>query len=168
MKTSGSPHKKYDSLFKIFGIIETLQPARQLELLSRLAAERLPSLLYQLIIDLPENKRLALLEDLKDFTLGKRAYPRKKCTMTTDYVIGNRAYRNFVMDISEGGVFVQNADSLTKGDEIVQSFSLSDKQIPFKFTGEVVRVGKDGVGIKFKNLTQYQKDILQSILKNIE
>lgn len=168
MKTSGYPHKKHDSLFKIFSIIETLQPAKQLELLTRLASEKLPALLYQLIIDLPENKRISLLEDLKDFALGKRATPRKKCTMTTDYAIGDRAYRNFVKDISETGVFVQTSNPLTIGDEIVQSFSLSNKQIPFKFTGEIVRSGKDGFGVKFKNLTQYQKDILQSIFKNMD
>ena len=167
MKASDYPHKKHDSLFKIFSIIETLQPAKQMDLLVRLAAENLPSLLYQLIIDLPENKRIRLLEDLKDVVLGKRANPRKACTMTTDYVLGNRAYRNFVKDISESGVFVQTSDPLALGDEIVQSFSLSNKQIPFKFKGEIVRADEDGFGVKFKNLTQYQKDILQSIFKKI-
>ena len=168
MTASDAPRNVNETLIKIFDIIETLAPEQQLELLSQLAAEKLPSLLHHLIIDLPESRRSELLENLLDLVLGKRTHPRRKCAVSTEYVIGDRVYQNFLKDISESGVFVQSPDPMSVGDEIVQSFTMSEKQIPFKFAGEIVRVGRDGFGVEFKNLTQYQKDILQSIFKNIE
>ncbi|MFO7964503.1 MAG: PilZ domain-containing protein [Desulfobacterales bacterium] len=156
-----------NALCKIFSIVETMEPEGQLDLLSRLGAEKLPSILYQLIVDLPEFKRADLLNDLNERVMGKRSHQRKKVTMATDYVIDKRAYRSFITDISESGVFIQNPGPLKVGDNIVQNLSLSDRQIPFKFNGEVVRVGKDGVGVKFRNLSQYQRDVLRSIFETL-
>ena len=51
------------------------------------------------------------------------------------------------------------------GDKIVQSFSMFDEQILFKFTGEIVRIDQKGIGVKFTNLTPYQMDMLKSLME---
>jgi hypothetical protein len=164
--TSQHP-KKHHILVQIFELIDALPENKKMELLQRLALKNIDAILYQIVMDLNQNHKVSLLDELNELVLGKREHPRKSCVMATDYVVDDRAYRNFVKDISESGVYVQTSQAFEIGDQIIQSFSLSDKQIPFKFTGEIVRLNKDGVGIRFKNLTQYQRDILRSILKNL-
>jgi Tfp pilus assembly protein PilZ len=158
---------KHHILIQLFELIDALSENKKMELLRRLAVKNIDDILHKLVMDLQQNQKLRLLDELNEMVLGKRESPRKPCVMATDYVVDDRAYRNFVKDISESGVYVQTSQAFELGDEIIQSFSLSDKQIPFKFAGEIVRLGKDGVGIRFKNITQYQRDVLQSILKNL-
>lgn len=167
MNPTNQHTQKHHILIEIFELIDTLPENKKLELLQRLAIKKIDAILYQLVMDLHQNQKVNLRDELHEMVLGQREHPRKSCVMATDYVVDDRAYRNFVKDISESGVYVQTGQTFDIGDQITQSFSLSDKQIPFKFTGEIVRLSKDGVGIRFKNLTQYQRDILQSILKNL-
>ncbi len=167
MNTTNDHPQKHHLLIEIFELIDTLPENKKIELLKRLALKNIDAILYHLVMVFNQNQKVIILEELKELVLGKREHPRKPCVMATDYVMDDRAYRNFVKDISESGVYVQTSQTFEIGDQIIQSFSLSDKQIPFKFTGEIVRLNKDGVGIRFKNLTQYQRDILRSILKNL-
>ena len=160
--------KRYDRIVGIFELIDTLSQSKKIEILEKIISKNATGVLQKLILDLPDNQLTTLLEDLKEQSLGKRATSRKECVMTTDYVYNDRAYRSFVKDISESGAFVQTKVLFEIGDEIIQSFSLSDKQIPFKFTGEVVRSDKNGIGIRFKNLSSYQKDIIKALLDNFE
>jgi Tfp pilus assembly protein PilZ len=168
MTTSGQTPKRYDDISPIFELIDTLSDAKKMDLLKNIAPSKLTMILQKLIIEMPDGQRAALLEDLKELSLGKRNHPRKECQMTTDYVHNDRAYRNFVKDISEGGAFVETKVIFEIGEEIVQSFSLSEKQIPFKFTGEVVRSNETGIGIRFEHLSNYQKDVIKALLVNFD
>jgi Tfp pilus assembly protein PilZ len=167
MNATNPDAQKHALLIEIFDLIDSLPESKKKGLLERLSAKKMDSILYKLVLELHRSEWSGLLEDLREMVLGKRKYPRKSCTMVTDYVVNSRAYKNFVKDISISGVFVITNQEFEIGYEMVLSFSLSDKQIPFKFAGEIVRIGNDGVGIRFKNLSQYQKDILQSILKSL-
>ncbi|MBW1894411.1 MAG: PilZ domain-containing protein [Deltaproteobacteria bacterium] len=167
MTESDQKLKKYEIISHLFELVDSMPKNKQMGLLQRLAADHLTSLLYKLIVDMPENEQQNLVGQMEELILGKRIFPRKECLITTDYVVKDRAYQNFVKDLGEGGVYVQTNHTFEVGDEITQSFSLSEEQIPFKFAGEIVRVEKDGFGIKFKNLTQYQKDILNTIIKKM-
>jgi len=158
---------KYEILSQIFELIDTIPKERLPELLNELASKNIKSILYKIVVDMNENEQLGLFSKLEELFLGKRLHARKECLLTTDYVFDDRAYRNFVKDISEGGVYVQTNQPIEVGNEIIQSFSLSSEQIPFKFSGEVVRADKGGIGVKFKNITQYQKDILKSLIKKL-
>ena len=168
MTESAQLSKRYDRIARIFELIETLSESKKNDILEKLISKNATKVLQKLVLDLPENQLTNLLEDLTELSLGKREHPRKECMMTTDYVHDDRVYRNFVKDISESGAFIQTKVLFEIGDEIVQSFSLSDKQIPFKFTGEVVRSDQSGIGIRFKNLSNYQKDIIKALIINFE
>ena len=168
MTESARRPKRYDRIASIFELIDTLPQSKKIEILEKMISKKATNVLQKLILDLPNSQLEALLEDLKEKSLGKREHPRKDCMMTADYVFNDRAYRSFVKDISQSGAFIQTKVVFEIGDEIIQSFSLSDKQIPFKFTGEVVRSDQNGIGIRFKNLSNYQKDILKALLINFE
>jgi len=80
----------------------------------------------------------------------KRRHPRKPCSIVVDYASRDRAFRDYIRDISSGGVFIETSKEFSIGDEIMMTFSISSKQKPFKFTGQVVRITKKGIGVKFK------------------
>jgi|GEM_PF-1849469 hypothetical protein len=80
----------------------------------------------------------------------KRKHPRKPCSIVVDYASRDRAFRDYIRDISSGGVFIETSKEFSIGDEIMMTFSISSKQKPFKFTGQVVRITNQGIGVKFK------------------
>ncbi len=80
----------------------------------------------------------------------KRRHPRKPCSIVVDYASRDRAFRDYIRDISSGGVFIETSKEFSIGDEIMMTFSISSKQRPFKFTGQVVRITDNGIGVKFK------------------
>lgn len=168
MTESVNATKRYDRIARIFDLIDTLSETKKFDVLKSIVSRDATKILQKLVIDLPENQLSLLLDDLEEVSLGRRAHPRKDCLMTTDYAHGDRVYRSFVKDISESGAFIQTKVQFEVGEELIQSFSLSEKQIPFKFTGEVVRSDKSGIGIRFKNLSNYQKDIIKALLINFE
>jgi len=168
MTESALPVKRYDRISRIFELIDTLSQSKKIELLERVVSQDFSKVLQKLVLDLPAGQLETLWDDLHEMSLGKRTHARKKCNMTADIVHDDRAYRSFVKDISESGAFIQTRIVFGVGEEIIQSFSLSDKQIPFKFTGEVVRSDQSGIGIEFKHLSNYQKDIIKALLVNFD
>jgi hypothetical protein len=170
MTDSSVTSNKYNEISEIFRLVDNLPPEKQTELLCQYGAPYLPSLLFHLILNMPDSEKQYLLDEIQNPTSDKRAYERQECIIATDYVINDRVHRNFVKDISEGGVFIEtNAPTDAEvGDKMVQSFSLRNEQILFKFTGEIVRLDKKGIGVKFSDLTPYQLDMIRTILKKIK
>jgi len=64
-----------------------------------------------------------------------------------DYVIEDRVYRDFVRNISEGGVFIDTRGAFCVGQEVSLAlpFPVSLKRI----TGKVAWVGDHGIGVSF-------------------
>jgi hypothetical protein len=52
-----------------------------------------------------EGHQRDLLIQLELQDKGYRKHPRKSCSIETDYTIQNRAYKDFVENISAGGVY---------------------------------------------------------------
>jgi Tfp pilus assembly protein PilZ len=67
--------------------------------------------------------------------------------MAVDFVIEDRVYRDFVRNISDGGVFIDTRGAFFVGQEVSLAlpFPVSLKRI----TGKVAWVGPDGIGVKF-------------------
>lgn len=121
--------------------------------------------LHQLIIGMTEDEQRSLLEELEDRqSKKKRKHSRKECLLTANYTIKGRAFQNFIQDISIEGLFIETRESFSAGDEIFMTISYSNDQRPFKITGEVVRISANGVGVKFKKLSQVQEEIIKLII----
>ncbi len=99
--------------------------------------------------------------------LGQREHDRRSCLIAVDYSTQERFFRDFIQDISAGGVFIETRELFTIGQEIYLTFSIPNSEIPFRITGKVTRATQEGIAVKFKNVSKYQEEILQTLLDKI-
>ena len=111
--------------------------------------------LIELVNGLPEEKKQALLAILEDWhrTL-QRKHPRKSCFMAVDYADRDRAFKDFIRNISAGGVFIETNLPFSIGKEITLTFSSSKYERQIKITGKIARTGRGGIGVRFKTENQ--------------
>lgn len=80
--------------------------------------------------------------------IEKRKYLRKPCFLMVDFVIQGRAYRDFVINLSRGGLLIGYRQPLMPRLGLAMSIVLPGRK-PLKVCGEIVRNSKGGVGVKF-------------------
>jgi Tfp pilus assembly protein PilZ len=79
----------------------------------------------------------------------RRKHVRKPFFMVVDYATQDRTYKDFIQNISTGGVFIETRMFLGAGQKVAMSFPLPNCQKHIKITGEIVRTSLHGVGVKF-------------------
>lgn len=99
-----------------------------------------------------------------------REYPRLSCYLVVDFASGGKAYRSCIRDISASGVFIETTDAFHPGQELALCFTLteSNEMLPFKINGQVTRVYSDGIGVRYENVTDYQRAIISALLEKLE
>jgi Tfp pilus assembly protein PilZ len=116
--------------------------------------------------------KLVLLQRLERFEDSDfqwvREFPRLSCFLAVDFASEGRSYRSCIRDISAGGVFIETAHLFEVDQEIALCFTLSEanETLPFKIKGAVTRIYPDGIGVRYKNITKYQREIINALLKN--
>ena len=129
---------------------------------------RITARLIELIKSMPEDEQRTLLKDLEEKPFeGRRKQVRKPFLMAVDYSTQDHVYKDFIQDISTGGVFIQTHMPFTIGQEVSLTFPLPNYQKHIKVTGEVVRSTTQGVGVKFKMADQDQTAMITSLLESI-
>lgn len=121
------------------------------------ALERIAVTLERIAISFEYGSRLMEVEPIEsgnqypdDKDAEKRRHPRKPCSIMVDYATQDRAFKDYIRDISKGGVFIETSNFFDLGQEFIMTFSVPSQSKPFKFIGEVVRTDKRGVGVRFK------------------
>ncbi len=79
----------------------------------------------------------------------RRQHSRTVPLVAVDFAVQGRAYRGFIHNISVGGAFIETRESFTVGSKITMTFLSSRDQKPIKITGEIVRSGSQGIGVRF-------------------
>ena len=82
---------------------------------------------------------------------GQRSHMRLGCRIPVDYVVNQRAYRDFIENISQKGAYIGTNHALEVGSDIVLTFmwrGLSGP--PVKSTGKVVRSNTSGFAVLFE------------------
>jgi len=98
------------------------------------------------------------LEELEDMVFeGKRKHTRKPLLTVVDYATQGHAYRDFLKNISAGGVFIETSLPIAIGQELSLTFALPTHRKHIKITGEVVRISPQGIGVKFKVAKQHRE-----------
>ena len=129
---------------------------------------RITARLIELIKSMPEDEQRTLLKDLEEKPFeGRRKHVRKPFLMAVDYSTQDHVYKDFIQDISTGGVFIQTHMPFSVGQEVSLTFPLPNYQKHIKVTGEVVRSTTQGVGVKFKMADQDQTAMITSLLESI-
>lgn len=97
-----------------------------------------------------------------------RKADRKDFFVTVDYVVNDRYYRDFIQDMSDGGVLIKTRQKFKPGQGILMTFMSPDQQKPFKILGEIMRTLDDGIGVRFKKESQVQAEIIASLVTQIQ
>lgn len=125
---------------------------------------RVTARLHDLINKMSDEEQLALLEELEERLFKRqRKHERKPFRTTLDYATGRGSYRDFIRDISVGGVYIETSTSFSVGEEISMTLLLPEHEKKIKIQGEIVRIEKQGIGVKFKT-SQVQKEIIKSFV----
>jgi len=135
----------------------------------KLDRNQVRKLLIAIIDTMSEQEMRQLFRKLKSLHHGEqRKYSRKDFSRVIDYNVEGRYYRDFIENISEGGLFFKPSHTFSVGQTIQITFMSPDNQKPFRINGEIVRVSTDGVGVKFKIESQVQQMVLKSYVDMIE
>jgi len=135
---------------------------------TQLNESKITTRLIELIKKMPEEEQRALLKELEERLFeGKREHERKPFLMAVDYSTQDHVYKDFIQNISAGGVFIQTNMPFSVGQEVSLTFPLPNYKKHIKIIGEVVRTTPQGVGVKFKMADQDQKAIIKSLLESI-
>lgn len=163
---------KPDSKFQM-GLMERQatgrEPFRMKIMDNELDTSEIRSLIAEKIDGLSREKLQRLLNYLNDEQISeKRKYDRKDFFRIVDYTVGDRYYRDFIKDMSEGGIFIETSNEFSSGQKIITTFISPDHQKPFKIGGEIAHTQSNGIGVKFKIESQVQESILKKYVNMIQ
>lgn len=122
--------------------------------------------LFEVIKRMSEDEQLALLKELGErLSKGRRKHEREPFFMVTDYSTEDRVYRDYIQNVSAGGVFIETHMPFTSGQEVSLAFPLPNYKKYLKIIGEVARVTPQGIGVVFKLVNQEQETMVKSLLE---
>jgi Tfp pilus assembly protein PilZ len=125
--------------------------------------------LFRLVSDFNDEELALLVTALRRRqSRTNRAHQRTTCLIATDYISGNRAYQDYVRDISQGGVFIETAGRFAQGEPIVMTLWGVRNPIPVKINGTIVRAAPDGIGVQFGRLSIAQTNHLSEIITELQ
>jgi len=103
----------------------------------------------------------ALFDMVDDAENTRRKYRRKSCLIEVDYATDDRAYKDFIKDVSVNGVFIETHKLFPVGRDITITFSSLRYSKPIKVFGTIVRSLPQGIGVAFENENQTLRSMLQ-------
>jgi len=174
-----SQYGKYHVTGRLFNLINTLPPDKQFILFKQLIKGNVKTELFRLIIEMSEEEKLRLLEQLGELPYEEepvrtidldidesfmRENPRKICLIPVTCVADDRSFKSYIINISTLGAFIETNDQFTIGQEIEMTFKLPSYTKAFKLNGRISRSGPKGIGIKFHGLTQLQQGVVRSFI----
>lgn len=125
--------------------------------------------LFQIILNLPEEKQVALLQHAEELLVKeRRAFVRKSCSIPVSYATYDRVYSNTIKNISQKGVFIETQRPLFVGEELVLSFSMEGFGKPLKVKGEIVQVSRSGIGVEFKRMSPYVEEMIAKLISRMK
>ena len=122
--------------------------------------------LFQIIASMSDEERRTLLKLLEEGLLKgmcRRAYLRKRVYLPVTYACEQYVYRDFVRDISFGGVFILTSIPFKIGEEIRIQFKANGKDGPLRFWGKIARVTQQGIGVRFISVDSDKKVAILSL-----
>lgn len=78
----------------------------------------------------------------------KRYHPRKPYFMPVDYIDRNRVYKEYIIDISAGGIFIKTTNDVPVGNEITLTVPFPQQNY-LTISGIVVRSSSEGLAVRF-------------------
>ncbi len=173
----------YSVLPKLFRAIENLNEEQQSALLRQLFKGRLQAELFKAVIGLSDAQQLTLLkrleilpvedEPIRTVSLDEeqslmREHKRKDCLLNVAYSTRGQDFKDYILNISTVGVFIETDTPVPVGQEMALTFKLPNYQQPLTLEARAAWIGSKGVGVKFTNLSPYQEEIIRSYIEKEE
>ena len=90
-----------------------------------------------------------------------------RLTINKEFDSFDQFVREYVTNISRTGVFIRAQTPLPVGTRVNLRFTVIMEDIEtIEGVGEVVRVEKDGIGVVYRELAWYSKDLIDKLLTN--
>lgn len=122
--------------------------------------------LLEMFDRMTEEQQLIYLRHLERLQANwQRSHARRRCQIDVDYDTRDGSFRNTIKDISIGGAFIETQEAFVIGQEIDLYLTSPINRVSCMVTATVVRRDKNGIGIKFENLTRRQQGIILSIVE---
>jgi Tfp pilus assembly protein PilZ len=181
MTTLDSQFGQYHVTARLFNLLNNLSRDKQFILYKQLIKDNIITELLKLIIDMSEEQKIQLLEQLGEMPYEEapiqtvnldenesfmRENPRKICLIPVVCKVESRSFKSYIIDISTVGAFIETNDRYPVGQKIVMAFKIPKHPDGFELNGKISRSGPKGVGIKFVNLTKAQQGIIESYIKS--
>ena len=124
--------------------------------------------LISLILTLNPEQQRFLLKNVEDFILKeKRTSARKVCRIPVRYSYSERIYRNFIINLSRVGCFIEAQEPLAAGEKILMDIQLDGDGKSFRIKGEVANTNRIGMGIEFEEVSSNLQKKLGYLLYKI-
>jgi Tfp pilus assembly protein PilZ len=171
---------RYAVTARIFNFINELSLEKQFILYKQLVKDNVTTELLKLIIDLSEEEKIQLLEqlgeipyedesvrtvNLDDNESFMRENPRKICLIAVKCRVEDRIFKSYIIDISAVGAFIESNDLFPVGQKIAMALKLPNYHETFQLKGRIARSGSKGIGVIFYDLTPTQEDVIRKFIE---
>jgi Tfp pilus assembly protein PilZ len=180
MAAFDAQYGKYQVTARLFNLLNGMSRDKQFILYKQLIKGNIATELLKLIIDMSEEQKIHLLEQLGELPAEEtsirtinldesesfmRENPRKICSIATKLTVGAESFKGHIIDISKVGAFIETKDRLPVGQHVVMRFKLPNYANAFEINGSIARSGPKGIGIKFKQLAKGQEAVIQAFME---
>ncbi len=116
----------------------------------------------EILDEMSRDRLLVLLKQLKKTpSKWKRKYPRQTCSISVDFDTHDYSSEKPIKNLSANGAYIEAGESFSIGQQIVIWVTIpGEKLSPLKISAVVARRDRNGVGVKFQNLSQKEKELL--------
>jgi Tfp pilus assembly protein PilZ len=171
MKALDTALGNYATIARLFELINHISEDQFVLILKDLLGEKFSAQLFKLVIDLPEEQQMALLNHLQKkaharTSSERRKLSRKPCLIPLTYLVRGRQFDGYILDINNNGVFIETGNAFFSGQEIIMTFAAPRNQKALTISGQIVWSSQEGIGVKFTRLTAHQREAIQAFSEN--
>ena len=124
--------------------------------------------LIELIVMMSEEQKRSLVEELEErLHIKKRRQGRKPYFSTVCYTAQDGPHVDFIQNISAGGLFIGTNHAPSVGEELTLAFPLPISQEHIMLDGEIVWATKQGMGVKFKRISNDDEGKIERLVDMI-
>ena len=126
--------------------------------------------LFELIVEMSEDEKRTLLRFLKEGALKagcRRQHFRKPLRMPVRYTNKAGLTSGFIQNISLGGMFILGRGAFSRGQSLSIAFSAPGVEKTIWIVGDVMRVTPEGIGVKFRSMSEIQKTAIASVASRL-
>ena len=171
MKSFDTELGNYSIIARLFELINHISEDQFVIVLKDLLGDKFSTQLFKLVIDLPEEQQIALLNHIQKKVNAhnsgeRRRHSREPCLIPLTYLVRGRRFDGYILDINDHGIFIETGNAFFSGQEIIMTFVAPRNQKALTITGQIVWSSQDGIGVKFRRLTAHQRKAIQAFSEN--